>query len=167
MPRFPCTSGRRIVPIAILLLAFVLQASPAIASRCPPESAASCTLASQPHNSRAIAIVRVIGEQNLPGNDDDPDYQGGDLYMLVPAEMLKGTLPARFIVFSENNSGRFPLVVGQTYFLFLDRRKSELTWSVHMGWRGDSGLLAQRPGTLPRVREHLRTTVNTTNRPRP
>jgi hypothetical protein len=143
---------------AVLFLTLFATAPPAaaIAADCPPEWGDECTIAAQLRDSRAVAIVRVVGALHLPGSDDDDDYTGGDIYTLQPVEVLKGTVPTRFATFSENTSGRFPLDVGRTYLLFLGRGKNDVLWYVQMGWRGNSGLLAEKPATLARVRQLIR-----------
>ena len=157
MPFVPNALAVKIAPAAFLLLALFATAPPAaaIAADCRPEFTDECTIASQLRDSRAVAIVRVVSALHLPGDDADDDYYGGDIYTLEPVEVLKGTVPARFATFSENTSGRFPLEVGRTYLLLLGRRKNDVLWYVQMGWRGNSGLLADKPATLARVRRLL------------
>jgi hypothetical protein len=69
-------------------------------------------------HSRVVLIGTVGSERNIP-DPDNPGFWTGTVYKLKVDALLKGTVGNSIEVFSENSSGRFPLVVGSRYVLFL------------------------------------------------
>jgi hypothetical protein len=68
--------------------------------------------------SQAVLIGTVGSERNIP-DPHNPGFWTGTLYKLKVNALLKGAVGTSVEVFSENSSGRFPLVVGSRYVLFL------------------------------------------------
>lgn len=120
--------------------------------------------------SAYVAVVRVTGESWL-GNDRRPsrpmppflngggqptgfDPYVGALYQVQIRQSLKGPTPARLVLFSENSSGRFPMVVGRDYLIFVrDQREPWLDDrpALSVDPCGNSGLVEASGDVLRRL----------------
>jgi hypothetical protein len=67
-------------------------------------------------NSQSVFIGKVVSESSIP---ESGKYSEGQNYDVKVQEVFKGKPPKAMQIFSENSSGRFPMVVGKTYVLFV------------------------------------------------
>ena len=75
------------------------------------------------HESHAVFIGVVLGERLVPAKSENLD---GTVYTVKIEELLRGSVPPRVEVFSENSSGRFPMTKGRKYLLFVHRVQNQL-----------------------------------------
>ena len=92
-----------------------------------------------------VFVGTVTGEQNVR---ESKNYLGGVTYTATVHEVLKGSVPKRMRLFSENSSGRFPMHVGSVYLLFVYRALGRAI----VDSCGNSGLLSERTAVLESVR---------------
>ena len=76
--------------------------------------------------AEAVAAVFVAEGRFVKAANDEVDDTVR--YSVEVLDQWKGNLPPRIVVASENNSGRFPMEIGQTYVVFLQRDGE--AWSV-------------------------------------
>ena len=76
------------------------------------------SVAQEYRDSPIVFVGTVTGEQNVR---ESKNYLDGVMYTVTADEVLRGSLPKRMRLFSENSSGRFPMHVGSTYLLFVYR----------------------------------------------
>jgi hypothetical protein len=76
-------------------------------------------------NASVILIGTVVSEKNVP-DPKEPGFWSGTLYKLTVEALLKGKTGTSVQVFSPNDSGRLPLVIGTRYLLFLDTKGGRL-----------------------------------------
>jgi hypothetical protein len=79
---------------------------------------------------QAVVTAKLISARHvLPKNEDRDDY---DLYTMETTQILRGTLPQRFRVIQENNSGRTGIAwyPGESYLLFLSYSPEHKAWSL-------------------------------------
>jgi len=101
--------------------------------------------------SVAVVIAKVVSQRTLP-DPEDPESYGGTVYRVKVQESFRGSLHGMVDLFSENSSGRFPMVKGDRYILFLYRQQGQLSPDNC----GNSGLLAQKQEVLATVRTLLK-----------
>jgi hypothetical protein len=100
---------------AAALILSGLTYSAGLAAVCFPDQ--DYSVAAEYGKSVVVVVGTVTGKQRLPEpNAESPD---STLYHLKVSDALKGTPSNRISVWSENRSGRFPMVVGRSYLLFL------------------------------------------------
>ena len=103
--------------------------------------------------SRAVVVGRVSAERAVPDSmGDRGGWYEGTAYSVQVAEVLRGTVPETFEVFSENSTGRFPMLIGGTYLLFVYRGLGRYA----VDNCGHSGLLRERAAELAAVRGYVR-----------
>ena len=68
--------------------------------------------------ARIILVGKVVGHHEVPSSNW---FDDGDVYEVVPARVFKGTNQQKLRLFSENNSGRFPMDINQQYLLFVSK----------------------------------------------
>ena len=85
--------------------------------------------------SKAVALATVIGQRDAPETSDG-FYLRGIFYHLRIERSFHGNLGNNAEVFSENSSGRFPMVVGAKYLLFINQQHDRLL----VDYCGNSGL---------------------------
>jgi hypothetical protein len=131
------------------LLALLVSASATQARACAPERDAEYVLSAELARVDAVATVWVESAQSVPGPEGDlGEYTGGIFHFVRVDEVLKGTLPQRFAVFSDRNSGRFDMEVDREYLVFLYR--DDPVWFVDAC--GNSGEARLREHVLARLR---------------
>ncbi len=103
-------------------------------------------------DSRYVFVAQVEQSRDVigPGNLIDGTY-----FTLRVTENLKGHPELRVEVFSENTTARFPMDVGASYLLFVDRQRSEVTNSSEfvIDSCGNSGLAKTQQKVLAQVRK--------------
>ncbi len=94
-------------------------------------------------NSQSVLIGKVLSEVSVP---ESGKYYEGQNYAVEVQEVFKGNPPKIIPVFCENSSGRFPMVVGKTYvvFLYYDGRHQ-------IDNCGNSGLVSEKQEVLDAV----------------
>ncbi len=102
-------------------------------------------------DSRYVFVAQVEKSKDVfgPGSFND-----GTFYTLRVTENLKGRLELRIDVFSENTTAAFPMTVGASYLVFVDREYAEATnareWVINNC--GNSGTTRTRQKVLAQVR---------------
>ena len=72
-----------------------------------------------------VFIGKVVKKRTVPGSADDY-FLDGDTYRVVPTHIYKGNIKGPLDLFSENSSGRFPMIPGREYLLFVDAEQGRL-----------------------------------------
>lgn len=107
-----------------LLLALTASLAPANAVCLHPETGKSgykVPLETEVRTAEAIVIGRVILEQRLQEDADDPDGVTASNVTIKVLKRLKGSLPSVIVVRNENTSSRYPMSVGEEHILFVSR----------------------------------------------
>jgi hypothetical protein len=97
-------------------------------------------------SSKAVVLARVVGQREVP-QASDGFYFDGTIYRIKIERAFQGSIGTDAEVFSENSSGRFPMVVGSKYLLFIN----ELHDRLLVDYCGHSGLLSRRGKELQEV----------------
>jgi hypothetical protein len=126
------------IAISLVVTAFSSVASPACLEGYP-------SISSEVRKSQAVFIGVVLAERVVPANSDNLD---GTVYSIRVEEVLRGSLPPRVEIFSENSSGRFPMTKGTKYLLFVHRAQAQLS----VDNCGNSGPLPEKAEVLAEVR---------------
>ncbi len=100
--------------------------------------------------SDAVFVGTVLTERTVPERERAYD---GWVYRLRVRQTFRGAVRDILEVFTENSSGRFPLVVGETYLLFASVDEGRLT----IDNCGNSGPLSQLQNLIPQIRKIKRT----------
>ena len=100
---------------------------------------------------RSIAIIvgTVVSERSVPATND---FLDGVDYTVRVAETLRGRALRSVDLFNENSSGRFPMLKGKAYVLFIYRTRDRLM----VDNCGNSGLVADKKEVLSAVREFVK-----------
>jgi len=108
-------------------------------------SADSVTLRSEWDRSAfvLVGVARTARSHKATSND-----LGGTDYVVRPTEVLRGRIDDELWIYSEDDSGRFPLKLGRRYLLFVYRQGKTL----RVDNCGHSALLADSEAELRRVR---------------
>lgn len=96
-------------------------------------------------NSQSAFIGKVIKKKHIPESND---YYDGDEYTVQVQESFKGQPKNPIVIFSENSSGRFPMVLGSIYILFVYDELGR----HHISNCGNSGLLGEKGNVVLAVR---------------
>jgi hypothetical protein len=104
------------IPIMIIVLALGIGSAVAW---CPDPP---LSLADEFRQSTFVLTGRVIAESVV---DRGPNRIGGKNYVVVVTEILRGKPPKKITIFSEDSSGRFPMVPGARYILFVTKQTVE------------------------------------------
>jgi hypothetical protein len=107
-----------------LLLALAANLAPANAVCLHPETEKSgykVPLKTEVRTAEAIVIGRVLSEQLLQEDADDPDGVTASNVTIKVLKNLKGSLPSVIVVRNENMSSRYPISVGEEHILFVSR----------------------------------------------
>jgi hypothetical protein len=96
--------------------------------------------------AKAVIVARVVREHDVP-EARDGFWNEGKMYTVKIELTFRENLGDEADLFSENTSGRFPMVVGSRYFLFVSRLHDRLI----VDYCGNSGLLAKRQKELQEV----------------
>jgi hypothetical protein len=96
---------------AVTLLLCSVTASAACVNGYPsvPEEYAS---------SRLVFIGKAV-KKSITTESADGYFLDGTTYRVVPMQTYKGEVQANFDLFSENSSGRFPMLLNREYLLFV------------------------------------------------
>jgi hypothetical protein len=119
----PGLHQRRLWSIAILALFGALRPAPATAACFYPDKDLSgyhIPLEAETRTSRAIVIGQVTSQQDLHEDASDPDGISAYVYTVRVLRQLKGTVPGSIKLRTENDSGRYPMSVGERHLLFFD-----------------------------------------------
>jgi hypothetical protein len=109
-------------------------------------------LEAEVRTAEAIVIGRVLSEQRLQEDPDDPDGLTATNFTIKVLRKLKGRLPGVIVVRSENTSARYPMSVGEEHILFVSRTNRE-TWIDSCG---NSDVLPRGEQVVKEVRTQLR-----------
>jgi hypothetical protein len=69
-------------------------------------------------SSEYVLEGEVLSKTNISSSDDPIGYVA-TLYSVKPIRIFKGKSQAKFIIYSENTSSRFPMKIGERYIVFL------------------------------------------------
>jgi hypothetical protein len=109
-------------------------------------------LATEVRIAEAIVIGRVLSEQQLQEDADDPDGVTASNFSIKVLVKLKGSLPGVIVVRNENTSSRYPMSVGEKHILFVSRKNGEM-WIDSCG---NSEVLPQGAQVVKDVQQQLR-----------
>ena len=98
--------------------------------------------------SAVVALALVVSERSEP-EQPERGLLDGTVYTLRLQEAFRGHPSSTIEVFSENSSGRFPMVKGRNYLVFL---YSQLGW-LSADYCGNSGLVSDKQSVIREVRE--------------
>jgi hypothetical protein len=138
-----------------LLLALTANLALANAVCLHPETGKSgykIPLKTEVRTAGAIVIGRVLSEQRLQEDADDPDGVTAVKVSIKVLEKLKGRLPSVIVVRNENTSSRYPMSVGEEHILFVSRTNHG-TWIDSCG---NSEAMPQGEQVVKEVRTLLR-----------
>lgn len=102
--------------------------------------------------AEAIVIGRVLSEQQLQDEADDPDSVTASDVTIKVMKKLKGTLPSTIVVRNENTSSRYPMSIGEEHILFISRTNRG-TWIDSCG---NSAVMPDGEQVIKEVRTQLR-----------
>src|SRR5262252_2411354 len=114
---------RRLCSIAVLVLFAALRPAPTAAACFYPDKDLSgyhIPLEVETRTSRAIVIGQVTSQLDLHEDASDPDGISAYVYTVKVLRQLKGTLPSLIKLRTDNDSGRYPMSVGERHLLFFD-----------------------------------------------
>jgi hypothetical protein len=97
-------------------------------------------------NSKAVVLARLVGQREVPETSDG-FYFDGTIYRIKIERTFRGSIGADAEIFSENSSGRFPMVVGSKYLLFINERHDRQL----VDYCGNSGMLSRRGKELREI----------------
>jgi hypothetical protein len=120
----------------------------------PVQALAAClnfyrTPEDEAQKSQLVFVGKVIAQENTP---ESQPYLEGTTYTLHVTEVLRGKKSEIVHIFSENSSGRFPMVVGKTYlvFAYIDSGRLQIDNC------GSSGELTDRENILRQLKQQRR-----------
>jgi len=113
------------------------------------------TIAEEYPNSKSVFIGKVTAKKDVP---ESGNYYNGHNYTVQVQEVFKGDPINPVVIFSENSSGRFPMVVGMTYIIFLYYELGR----YQVDNCTNSGLLSEKQDVIQTVR-HLKQNKDKTN----
>jgi hypothetical protein len=108
----------------MLVLAYLATAIPVSALCLDPKTFLSgyhLPLSEELHSASHIVIGNVTKETLVQDDASDPKGVSAYVYTIQIVRQLKGHLPRSIHITVENNSGRYPMVVGERHLLFLNR----------------------------------------------
>jgi hypothetical protein len=70
-------------------------------------------------HSNFVFIGKAVKKRKTPESADGY-FLDGNTYRVVPTHIYKGKIKANFDLFSENSTGRFPMLLDQEYLLFVN-----------------------------------------------
>lgn len=73
-------------------------------------------------STKFIVIGKVSDERYLQKDPADPEGITAYIYTISVQRCIKGTLPKTVLLKTENDSGRYPMEVGEQHILFLERQ---------------------------------------------
>ena len=97
--------------------------------------------------AHVVAIGTVVATRDAPAPPTRLD--DGTIYHLKVEETLRGKRYKRLDLFSENNSGRFPMDIGHRYLVFVSKDRG----TFYVSNCGNSGELAQQSQIVEAVRK--------------
>jgi hypothetical protein len=104
------------------------------------------SVAAEYKKAKAVVVARVSGKREVPETTDSFYYEG-TMYTVKIERVFRGVVRAPAEVFSENSSGRFPMLVGSVYLLFIDEPHDRFV----VDYCGNSGLISKRAKELEEV----------------
>ena len=111
-------------------------------------------LAEELSSSYAIIVGQVL-EQHAVIDPTDPDNVIASIYTVHALKTLKGQVPQTITLRAENDSGRYPMSMGETHLLFLSKLESGLGADYYADSCGSSSLLPKGNAILRQVETQL------------
>jgi hypothetical protein len=108
-------------------------------------------LETEVRSAQAITIGRVLAEQRLQEDRNDPDGVTASNFTIKVLKTLKGRVPDVIVVRTENTSSRYPMSVGEEHILFVSRTNRE-TWIDSCG---NSDVLPRGERVVKEIRTQL------------
>lgn len=96
----------------------------------------------------AVAIVVARVESEHPTPNPPRGHDEGTTYRVKVTERVQGKAAGTVNLLSENNSGRFPMEVGETYLLFISKGPGALV----VDNCGNSGVMTERRELLAQLK---------------
>ncbi len=75
--------------------------------------------------SAYVFIGKAVKTHKVPGSADEY-FLEGDTYKVVPTHVYKGNIQGSLELFSENSTGRFPMLLNREYLLFVREEHGRL-----------------------------------------
>lgn len=146
------------------LLVFLAMAAAPIAS-----ALADCSLRTDVrtefHQSDFVFVGKVVSAKQLRPKPYEATLFGTS-YRLSVIEQFRGTPKEQALIFSENDSGRFWMSVGETYVLFATFDQETLVGPAYAIYNcGFSGVARASPRTLAILRKLTDATPNQSLKP--
>jgi hypothetical protein len=104
------------------------------------------SVAEEYKNAKAVVVATVVGQHDVPETSDGFYYEG-TMYAIKIDRAFRGSVGAEAEIFSESTSGRFPMVIGSAYLLFIVEPHRRIV----VDYCGNSGLLSRRGKVLREV----------------
>jgi hypothetical protein len=109
-------------------------------------------LETEVRTAEAIVIGRVLSEQPLQEDADDPDGVTASNVTIKVLGKLKGRLPSVIVARNENTSSRYSMSVGEEHILFVSRTHRE--WWIDSC--GNSALMPRGEQIVQEIPTQLR-----------
>lgn len=112
------------------------------------------SVAAEFQRSAAVVTGKVVNAEEVPPLPPYFDLDGTNYTMTIDA-VYRGNPPNPLVLFSENSSGRFPMVVGSSYLVFV----YEAAGRYSVDNCGNSGPIDQNASvleTVVRLRDQMR-----------
>src|SRR5579871_2042715 len=97
-------------------------------------------------SSKTVVIAKVIASEKVPASQDGY-FLEGTVYHVDVLKHFKGDNSSSLLIFSENSSGRFDMVLDDTYLLFIHEEDGRLS----VDNCGNSGSAVKRAATIEQV----------------
>lgn len=105
------------------------------------------------HQSDLVFVGKVRSAKNLSPEPSDGSSLGTS-YQISVVEQFRGEPKDSVLIFSENDSGRFEMSVGETFLLFARFNPKTLVGPAYWVYNcGFSGVARANPKTMSMVRE--------------
>lgn len=104
------------------------------------------SVAAEFRQSKAVVIATVVGERKVPATQDGY-FLDGTTYRVRVDTAIKANASPALDVFSENSTGRFDMVVGSKYLLFIYEEHGRFS----IDNCGHSGVASKKAATIQQV----------------
>lgn len=148
-----------------LFLLFVLVLAAAPINSTLADCSRRTDAATEFHQSDLVFVGKVTSARQL--SPEPPDGSSlGTSYQLEVIEQFRGEPKHTVLVFSENDSGRFEMPVGETFLLFARFDPKTLVGPAYWVYNcGFSGVARASPKTLAMVRKLTNVSSDTAGHP--
>jgi hypothetical protein len=139
-------------PLLLVLAAYLPAAYAVCLDPKTGKSGYKVPLETETRTAEAIVIGRVLSQQRLQEDPDDPDGVTASNVAIKVLRKLKGSLPSVIVVRNENTSSRYPMSVGEEHILFVSRTNRE----TRIDSCGNSELMPRGMQIVKEIKTQLR-----------